>query len=135
MSFDWLGFLDLAKVLAASPAEASDGDSAQREAALRSATSRAYYAAFHHAKSYLQAKDPSLNMARDGRAHDQVPERLRGPGCTRVEKGAAEKLERLRSSRRWADYDRAPRPRLQDNVLSGLASAEAIITNLVIPSQ
>lgn len=49
MSFDWSGYLDVAKELASVALT-----SANKEAKLRSAISRAYYAAFILARNYLR---------------------------------------------------------------------------------
>ena len=55
MSFDWLEYLSLAhELVGLSPGAAS------HEARLRSAISRAYYAAFKMAFAYLSARDISI---------------------------------------------------------------------------
>lgn len=48
MSFDWSDYLDLARSLSSGP---------PGEAALRSAISRAYYAAYHCASRYVRAQE------------------------------------------------------------------------------
>lgn len=50
MSFEWARFLDVADGLRRS-VDAEDMDSGLREAAFRTAISRAYYAAFHQARA------------------------------------------------------------------------------------
>lgn len=50
MEFDWREYLTLAKFL-------KNTNEIDREAALRSAVSRAYYAAFCHARNYAQYRD------------------------------------------------------------------------------
>ncbi len=62
MSFDWQGYYDLAKVL-------SERDD---EASLRSAMSRAYYAAFHSAQMKVKQRDPSLVRAEGQGSHEVV---------------------------------------------------------------
>jgi len=52
MKFNWVNYLDLAKILLANNVDSRDY-SILTEAELRSAISRSYYAAFHVAKDYL----------------------------------------------------------------------------------
>lgn len=123
--FDWASFLDLGRSLA----EKTDD-----EAAARSAVSRAYYAAFHHAKSYLVAHDENVQVPRDGSSHERVPELLKRAGRTRAEISAATKLERLKKLRRWADYEPSSRERLMDEVEQAMKYADFIVNNLSLPS-
>jgi len=87
--FDWTGYLDLAESLAGLA-----GD----EAAQRSAISRAYYAAFHRGRDFLDRKTPTV--PRDGSAHVEVRNRLAVDS-----RGVAQDLRRLHGWRKNADYD------------------------------
>jgi uncharacterized protein (UPF0332 family) len=87
--FDWSGFADLAQELAQ-----RSGD----EAAERSAISRAYYAAFHTARDYLDKTGPPV--ARSGSAHVEVRNRMLWS-----ERQVGEGLRRLHGLRKHADYD------------------------------
>lgn len=92
MPFDWGDFLDLARRLA---------DNENSEADLRSAISRAYYAAFHKARTQLIIEGEVL--PKDGTAHDFVWRRYRNaPGQIRNSIGI--NLERLKKKRTDADY-------------------------------
>ena len=108
MSFDWSEYLKLARQLAV-----LDGSALDQEARLRSAISRAYYAAFCRSRNYL--RDTQKGSVPGGaKAHAYVREQFLNSSVeTRKELG--ENLERLREARNKADYD--------DNVpgLSGLA--------------
>lgn len=83
------------------------------EAHSRSAASRAYYAAFHTAKSWHDTALPAPGMCRGdlrGRSHEELIERLRHPApeCSPVlrdsSKSAGLILITLRSRRVLADY-------------------------------
>lgn len=87
--FDWTSYLDLADSLAR-----QGGD----EAAARSAISRAYYAAFHRGRNFLDRTAPAV--PRDGSAHVEVRNRL-APHS----RGIAQDLRRLHGWRKNADYD------------------------------
>ncbi len=119
--FEWKAFLDLAHALS------TDLDN---ESALRTAVSRAYYAAFHRAKSYLARTDPHLHLPDHGASHELVPEHLKEHGRTRIEKGAARRLEELKRLRRWADYDRAQRARMKSQLQKAIKDAEFILEHL-----
>lgn len=120
--FDWLGFLDVARRLA-------DADEAG-EADRRTALSRAYYAAFNHARSYLARIDPVLVIPKTGAAHEFVPEHLKQRNRSKQAQNAARKLEHLKRLRKWADYDSGQRARLADDVVDALRCAEWVIENL-----
>lgn len=98
MSFDWADYLELAKNLYASPT--SPGP---EEASLRSATSRAYYAALHLATEHALAEGyvPSYS----GDDHQGVSRHFRQSGADRIRKKIASDLDRMRKSRNQADYD------------------------------
>ena len=93
MSFDWTGYLDLARELASATGQ---------EARLRTAISRAYYAAFHQARIHLERE--GVAMHHNGSDHGRVKRAFRdNPDPTRGWIGAT--LERLLEDRNQSDYD------------------------------
>lgn len=92
MSFDFAKFLELAEELS----KRTD------PAALRTAISRAYYAAYHHGRWYLTRY--SVNVPATGEGHRIVWEQLGRPERNKDEKSAAEAGERLKEMRTEADY-------------------------------
>ena len=92
MAFDWAEFLVLAQELA----------QRREEAALRSAISRAYYAAFGKAKAFLESE--GVSFAADAGDHAQVWETFRG-SSNDVRYYIGEDGFGLRNSRNRADYD------------------------------
>ena len=95
MPFDWREYLDLARFL-----HAHTAGSVNAEAALRSATSRSYYAAFCHARNY--ARDHQ-NFAPTGTPQDHVL--IREHYRAREEYQLAAWLDMLRQWRNRCDYD------------------------------
>jgi uncharacterized protein (UPF0332 family) len=71
------------------------------EAALRSATSRAYYAAFHKGREMLASMNFKLSTG--PAAHGEICNYLQNSGDSRME-AAGQKLGSLRSIRNKADY-------------------------------
>lgn len=94
MSFNWREYLRLAKELAKQE---------QDEASQRSAISRAYYAAFHCARIYVQTHNPEL-VERSGDDHGKVWRYL-SAAAKRQEKVAGRSGGSLRWIRNRADYD------------------------------
>ena len=94
MAFDWPEYLELARLLAQGGLDGSTP-----EAASRCAVSRAYYAAFCHARNYARDR---LGFVPDhtGADHHRVQERLRNRGLREIVRG----LERLRQWRGQCDY-------------------------------
>lgn len=99
MLFDWTEFLTFAKALESDPS--SPGPP---EAALRSAASRAYYAAFHEALKF--ARSEGYDPMRTGDDHKRLREYFRDhkPNDKRRRRIATE-LRRCWDQRRQADYD------------------------------
>lgn len=105
MSFDWEDFVELGHDLANSPP-----DDRLREAKLRSAVSRAYYGAFHHARKYYAGqyyREPP--GAGTGKEHQLLPAALMKSTRPNERTGGL-KLRRLRHHRRQADYRISPTP-------------------------
>jgi len=98
MPFDWMDFLRLAQELS------TQTDAAYwRDARLRSAISRAYYAAYHHARVYLEARG-EYHPGKDDPKHLYVCEQFsKSPDDARRRIGIA--LNRLRLDRTDADYE------------------------------
>jgi uncharacterized protein (UPF0332 family) len=124
MSYDWVEFLKLAESLESKP-----DSPGPREAALRSAASRAYYAAFHQALE--RATREGFSPAYAGDDHKRVQEHFRHytpPSKTR--KKIAQELDRLLTERHKADYrnDIGKRPESLANHAIGMATR--IIRNL-----
>jgi len=103
MAFAWSEFLAVARALAETPDTAGLGFSA--EAAHRSATSRAYYAAFCSARGYASAH---LSFAPTGTGSDHSG--LRRHLLTNNRHQLAQTLSRLQQWREQCDYDDAEIP-------------------------
>jgi uncharacterized protein (UPF0332 family) len=117
MSFDWLGYLDLAK-------ELNDNAIANREAKQRSVVSRAYYAVFNLAKDYLeQVEGHAIPTTAD--AHRYVRDQFRN-STNPNSKAIAKDLSRLRRFRNQADYA-AGFPALAATATRSIETAEEMI--------
>jgi uncharacterized protein (UPF0332 family) len=95
MPFDWPEYLRLAEELAQRQSD---------EAALRSAISRAYYAAFCCACNYLRQK--GIPVPQGEGSHDRVWKSFKGLG--RTLSNVPEKGDRLKRQRVEADYHILP---------------------------
>ncbi len=95
MSFDWSRYLDLAQELIRQAEH-----SPYAEADLRSAISRAYYAAFHQARLYLK-ETLGIAVERDAYSHAQVRRAFQDRRYYKI----AANLSRMRVDRNKADYD------------------------------
>lgn len=97
MSFNWSEYLGLAQQLAGKAQI-----SATQESRLRSAISRAYYAAFILARNYLRDRSGLTIPRQEG--HKYVIDQFKNaPNPT--SKKIGESLKRLRFNRNKADYD------------------------------
>jgi uncharacterized protein (UPF0332 family) len=94
MSFDWSHYLIIAEELFR---EAEN--TTYKDAHLRCAISRAYYAAFHTAKLKLYEKW-YISVSRDASAHKEVKEYYQQKNMKMI----ALNLERMRIDRNKADY-------------------------------
>jgi hypothetical protein len=113
--FEWSDYLVAAKEWQKDP----------RESHGRAAISRAYYAAFNHAKKYIE-RSGNDTLPKHGAAHEQVPEvlkQLRFPAL-------ASDLESLKRQRTWADYHGYTKPKLSEEVRTAITRAERIIGQL-----
>lgn len=118
MSFDWRDFLNLAKELSNYPET-----SALREAAARSAVSRAYYAAFGRAADYASK---NMGFQRTGTAEDHsvLRQLLKQSNRPRT----ASKLNRLRQWRNRCDYEEDVL-HLNDLLQNALLEAERVFAD------
>ena len=98
MSFDWTQYLFLAEELNKQAASSS-----KREAMLRSAISRAYYAAFCYSKNFLTDHKNKV-IPSNPTAHELVRDIFDGYAGA-LELTIATNLDRLRTDRNKADYD------------------------------
>lgn len=115
-AFDWTQYFHLARDLSTRP----------EEAALRSAISRAYYAAYNVAEIYLT--DKGIPKPSTGNSHKDVWDAfLRKGGRTFT--SVADKGDRLRRKRTQADYD-SILTGLSSKVTDSLNDANAILSYL-----
>lgn len=121
MSFQWTEFLALARFL-----HTATTPEITREAALRSAVSRAYYAAYGHARNHAVAE----LFGAEGSADDHLALRLHFDRTGRTDVGKL--LAELRHSRNRADYDEIL-PRLEMIANESIGKADRIIRRLVTP--
>src|SRR3989338_5973911 len=91
--FPCIGYLKLAKKLAVINDEAS----------MRSAVSRAYYAAFHKAKLFAENDGIGAKFSSDAKAHREVVEFLK-KHADLGKRLLSPKLNRLRINRNTCDY-------------------------------
>ena len=123
MTFDWIQFLELAEALE------SDPDSpGPREAALRSAASRAYYAAFNLAADF--ACGEGFVPQYSGADHSRVRAHFRNHGSPcRVRGHISTQLGRLYKQRCEANY--RPSVRNPDNLaVYAISTARSVIGDL-----
>ncbi|NOX63893.1 MAG: DNA-binding protein [Chloroflexi bacterium] len=97
MSFDWTDYLKLAKKLL----DAGHGSDVA-EASYRSATSRAYYAAYHVASIFAQTE--GYIPYGSGDDHQGVARYFREAAGNRYRLKIAAELDRMRKARNQADY-------------------------------
>lgn len=110
-------FIDVAEGLIEGPSEAH----------WRSATSRAYYAAFHHARDALA--DKSLTVPSNSRSHQMVYRCLNNASNPELDK-AATGLGTLRTSRLHADYDFGGDPSRQKQAVFDVNLAKAVMAHI-----
>ena len=122
MSFDWQQYYNLALALEADAA-ATAGTLA--EAKIRSAISRAYYAAHHKSKQYVETTQRGVRIAPTGNAHQEVIDHLKHSRAHNDSKAGA-LLERLAKNRRDADY----RPVFPGNVTATAQSTLMMAKNV-----
>ncbi len=114
MSFDWSEYLKLARELAGQTTTPSNQD-----AKLRSAISRAYYAAFCKAQNHLRYKE-GHKIPKSGKAHTYVCDEFKN-SFDKSRKGIGNRLDQLRKHRKKADYE---------DVFTGLSSTASLALKL-----
>ncbi len=122
MSFSWDEYLEIAKFLQVGPTTGTSGFSS--DATSRCAVSRAYYAAFCHARNYARDKQgfkPTSTPADHGLLRDHYQKK-------RMNK-VARHLEQLRIWRNKCDYDDTVSG-LSWMVTSSITRATTIISDL-----
>lgn len=121
MAFDWREYLELAKAL-----RSSSGPSFPQEAAQRSAVSRAYYAAFCHARNYAE-RQLGFRRTGTGKDHGLLRRHLGqfGPEWKEI----ADELRELHKWRKQCDYDDAV-SNLSVILSEAISTAEDIISRL-----
>lgn len=98
MTFDWSQYLNLAKEFLGQPTPP-----ANQEAKMRSAISRAYYAAFISARNYLQETE-GHSIPKTADAHKYVVQQLKQSSDV-DRQNIGRNLEKLRRDRNQADYN------------------------------
>ncbi len=126
MNFDWIDYLKLAESLRTNPDKPGP-----REASLRSATSRAYYAAFKSAVNF--AKNEGFEPKYTGEDHWSIKRYFQyyHPDFRDIRGKIAVDLERMYDNRRMADYFNELK-RTSPNVLAELTikMAQSVLKNL-----
>jgi uncharacterized protein (UPF0332 family) len=100
MDFNWSHYLVIAQELFGEVT-----DTVYKEANLRCSISRAYYAAFHHARHKLSDKW-NVPVSHSATAHTQVQNFFK----QKNEEMIAENLRRMRTARNRSDYDDQVKP-------------------------
>ncbi len=95
MAFDWREYLKLARFL-----QKQGGNGFTQEAAFRCAVSRAYFAAYCHARNYAHDR-LNFSPAYDARDHTRLRKHFQRQGVAEI----ATKLDRLRQWRNSCDYE------------------------------
>lgn len=124
MSFDWTEFLTLAEALQSDP-----NSPGPPEAALRSAASRAYYAAFNCALKF--ARKEGFVPEKSGFDHQKIQayfSTFKPPNPVRGKIG--KELSRLWDHRRRADYDDTLGKRPDSLAYHAVGMAKRVIKNL-----
>lgn len=119
MAFDWKQYLALARFLA------GQGNRYTQEAAHRSGVSRAYFAAYCHARDYAVR---NLGFVPDRNASDHI--RLREYYVSRGQPSIAQDLVDLRQRRNQCDYDNIVGPFLPLMLLQAIRMADEILSQL-----
>jgi uncharacterized protein (UPF0332 family) len=117
--FDWLEYLELARQLSKS----------DKEAALRSAISRAYYAAFNQVRAYCVSREIYIPRAVD--SHQVVWDKFKEG---RTLRGVYTNGDLLKQQRVLADYKSEPIERLEDTVAQAIRYADRVLYYLNQPA-
>lgn len=123
MSFNWADFLTFAQRLQGNPNKPGPD-----EAALRSATSRAYYAAFQVALNVAQEEGYLPHYT--GSDHHQVRKHFRNHNTNKIRRKISTELKRLSDNRRKADYEDVLRQSPDILAQLTIGMAERVLNNL-----
>lgn len=123
MSFNWADFLTFAQRLHAEPDKPGPD-----EAALRSATSRAYYAAFRTALNVAQGE--GFQPSYSGSDHWDVRKHFRDHNHNKIRGKISTELGRLYDNRRKADYEDTLRQSADILVQLTIGMAKSVLNNL-----
>ena len=118
--FEWREYLELAQFLVTNP------ESISQEAALRCATSRAYYAAFCHARNFAHTRHRFIFTGTDA-DHKNVRDHFERQGMGHL----ADKLDTLRQWRNQCDY-KDEVFQLSYNTERAIRDAQSIFDHLVM---
>jgi len=121
MQFQWSHFIDIAAFLF----NHADDTTIPREAAYRSAISRAYYAAFCHAKWYAK-EHCSFEPADNEEDHRDLRNYFKNHG----KKELARHLTQLRQWRNESDYDDPAYSATSQKVQSAIHLAKEVVSAL-----
>ena len=121
MSFNWYEYFDLAQFL---HTNGNNLTKATRESAYRSAVSRAYYAAFCHAREYI-CKNYGFIPTKTGKDHKLVRNEFSRRGLNRT----ANQLKVLHQWRKQCDYDNSVNG-INSMVQKAIMIAREIFNNL-----
>ena len=122
---DWNNYLTLADELA---------KRTDNEAALRSAISRAYYAAFHAVRSYLQSYQGLTENPGEG-SHQAVIKRLEmvtAVNPLRKYRNLYKELKVLKRRRETADYDNVEKAQIDEIVGEQMATAAEFLGSVIL---
>lgn len=119
MSFQWSDYIDIARFLLANVGVINE------EAAYRSAISRAYYAAFCHAK-YFAKDNFGFEPSDSAEDHRDLKDHFQRSGKNDVFR----KLQRLRQWRNSSDYDDPSYDANELNARQAILQAEEVIHTL-----
>lgn len=122
--FNWNDYLQFAREQAVR----------QEQSALRSAVSRAYYSAYHHAKLYVRNRLPEVRIQPGLGSHKQLWGVLQETQRTKVERNAGNKGDELRRLRTLADYE-ADHPVNSQNARLAIDEAAHVLRLLSPPSR
>jgi hypothetical protein len=126
MPFEWKEFVDVARFLLLEA-----GKTGNQEGMIRSAVSRAYFAAFCHAWNYANQFlqfEPREDVDDHGRLRRHLKDRRR--------KGDADRLEQLRQWRNEADYlNELPWVDFAATAAQALSHADRVFASLIPPTK
>lgn len=120
MVFDWREYFNLAQFL-----QGQSGISYTQEAAFQCAVSRAYYAAFCHARNYAHDQH-GFSPRSTSEDHQRVRNHFRGRGMVEISR----KLENLRQWRNSCDYNDIV-PNVPHILTSAIAQSQEILNRLI----